>query len=215
MLIIGAKGFSKEVLEVLYQNNSIDNIVFYDDISNDIPEKLYDKFKILRNIDEAKLYFENVSKKFTIGIGSPLLRYKVAKKFIDIGGVLTSTISHKTSIGHFGNQIGEGCNIMTGTIITNDVSIGKGCLINLNCTIGHDTVIGDFVELSPGVNISGNCHIGQFSNIGTNAIVLPKISIGSNVVVAAGAVVTKDVPDNCMVAGVPAVVKKQLAPIVL
>ena len=214
MLIIGAKGFAKEVLEVLYQNNSIDNVVFYDDISNEILEKLYDKFKILRSLDEVKLYFENVSKKFTIGIGNPLLRYMVAKKFVDIGGDLTSTISHKTTIGHFGNQIDEGCNIMTGTIITNDVSIGKGCLINLNCTIGHDTVIGNFVELSPGVNISGNCHIGQFSNIGTNAIVLPKISIGCNVVVAAGAVVTKDVPDNCMVAGVPAVVKRQLVPIV-
>lgn len=46
--------------------------------------------------------------------------------------------------------------------------------------------------------------------IGTNVTILPKVKIGSNVIVAAGSVVTKDIPDNCMVAGVPAVVKKEL-----
>lgn len=213
MLIVGAKGFAKEVLEVLSQNNHLESISFYDDVSSDLPEKLYERFDILKNLSEARLYFESVAKEFTIGIGNPLLRYKLANKFIEIGGVFASTISPKASIGHFGNQIGEGCNIMTGTVITSDVKIGKGCLINLNCTVGHDTIIGDFSELSPGVNVSGNCRIGKFSNMGTNAIILPKINIGQNVVVAAGAVITKDVPDNCMVAGIPAVIKKQLAPI--
>ncbi|MES2761320.1 MAG: acetyltransferase [Bacteroidota bacterium] len=215
MLIVGAKGFSKEVLEVLYQNDLHDDVVFYDDISNDLSEKLYGRFKVLTNMDDAKLYFEKVNQQFTIGIGNPLLRYKLSAKFIQAGGVFTSTISPKASVGHFGNQISEGCNIMTGAIITSDVTIGMGCLINLNCTIGHDTIIGDFTELSPGVNISGNCRIGKFSNLGTNAIVLPKITIGDNVVVAAGAVVTKDVPDNSMVAGVPAVLKKNLDPITI
>lgn len=41
-------------------------------------------------------------------------------------------------------------------------------------------------------------------------VILGDITIGNNVVVAAGSVVVKDVPDNCMVAGNPAVVKKRL-----
>lgn len=40
--------------------------------------------------------------------------------------------------------------------------------------------------------------------IGGNVTILPGVTIGNNVVVAAGAVVTKDVPDNCVVGGVPA-----------
>ncbi|MFV5772614.1 DapH/DapD/GlmU-related protein, partial [Pediococcus acidilactici] len=40
--------------------------------------------------------------------------------------------------------------------------------------------------------------------IGGNVTILPGVTIGNNVVVAAGAVVTKDIPDNCVVAGVPA-----------
>ncbi len=40
--------------------------------------------------------------------------------------------------------------------------------------------------------------------IGSNAIILPDVRIGSNVIIAAGAIVTKDIPDNSVVGGVPA-----------
>ena len=46
--------------------------------------------------------------------------------------------------------------------------------------------------------------IGDDVWIGANAVILPGVTIGKHVVVAAGAVVTKDVPDNCIVGGVPA-----------
>lgn len=47
-------------------------------------------------------------------------------------------------------------------------------------------------------------HIGNDVWIGGNVTILPGVHIGNNVVVAAGAVVTKDVPDNCLVRGIPA-----------
>lgn len=209
MIIIGAKGFAKEVLEILNQNNQLENLVFYDDVNIDLPAKLYSQFPILKTAIEAENYFKTIDNKFTIGIGNPVLRKKLYDKFEALGGDFNSTISPKANIGSFGNHIDFGCNIMTGTVITNDVTIGKGTLINLNCTVGHDVVIGDFVELCPGVSVSGNCNIGEFSFIGTNATILPSISIGKNVIVAAGSVVTKDVPDNCMVAGIPAIIKKE------
>ena len=46
--------------------------------------------------------------------------------------------------------------------------------------------------------------------IGANATILTGVTIGKNAVVAAGAVVTKDVPDNCLVGGVPAKVLKEI-----
>jgi sugar O-acyltransferase (sialic acid O-acetyltransferase NeuD family) len=209
MIIIGAKGFAKEVLEILNQNNELENLVFYDDVNIDLPTKLYSQFPILKTTIDAENYFKAIDNKFTIGIGNPVLRKKLHDKFEALGGVFNSTISPKANVGSFGNHINNGCNIMTGTVITNDVTIGKGTLINLNCTVGHDVVIGDFVELCPGVSVSGNCSIGELSFIGTNATILPSINIGKNVIVAAGSVVTKDVPDNCMVAGIPAIIKRE------
>ncbi|MGL2988103.1 acetyltransferase [Flavobacterium sp. RSSA_27] len=213
MLIVGAKGFAKEVLEVVYQLNQLDDLVFYDDVNTDAPDKLFGQFPVLKSIGEASVYFKNVDNRFTIGIGNPILRKKLYDKLIAIGGVFCSTISPKANIGVFGNYIGEGANIMTGTVVTADVTIGKGGLINLNCTIGHDSIIGKFVELSPGVHISGNCSIGDYSVFGTNATMLPKLTVGKNVVIGAGSVVTKNIPDNCVAVGIPAKIIKYLSPL--
>ena len=210
MLIIGAKGFAKEVLEIFKQKNEIDNLFFYDDVNEDIGTSLYDVFPILKTVEEAEKLFAEGDSNFIIGIGNPILRYKLVKKFESIGGKLSTLISPFSHIGSYGNSIGVGANIMTNSVLTNDISIGKGVLINLSCTIGHDVFIDDFVELCPDVNVSGNCKIGKFTFIGTNSTILPNVQIGSNVVIAAGSVVTKDVPDNCMVAGIPAVIKKEL-----
>ena len=52
--------------------------------------------------------------------------------------------------------------------------------------------------------------IGDNVWVGARSVILPGVTIGNNVVIAAGAVVTKDIPDNSLVAGVPAVVKRKI-----
>lgn len=213
MLIVGAKGFAKEILEVMHQLNQLDGLVFYDDLNDNMPEKLFGQFLVLKTIQEASNYFKTIDNQFTLGIGNPVLRKKLYDKFTALGGKFTSTISPLATIGRYGNYIESGCNIMTGSVITSDIKIKTGTLINLNCTIGHDSFVGEFVELSPGVHISGNCIIGDYSIFGSNATILPKLTIGKNVIIGAGAIVTKDLPDNCVAVGVPARIIKELSPL--
>lgn len=61
-----------------------------------------------------------------------------------------------------------------------------------------------YIEEYKEVNHFGKIVVGEHSFIGARAIILPDVRIGSNCVIGAGAVVTKSVPDNLVVAGVPA-----------
>ena len=214
MVIVGAGGFAKEILETFSQRNELDKLFFFDDVSTTTPEMLFGRFPVLRSIDEVRKTFEYIKDfRFTLGLGNPLTRYKLNKLFVSIGGRLTSTISPNTEVGSFGTTIDDGCNILSGAVITNNVTLKRCCLINPGCSISHDSLLEEFVQVSPGVRITGKCIVGSFSLLGTGAIILPGIKIGKNAVVGAGAVVTKDVADNSVVVGVPAVTKKKLPPL--
>ena len=213
MLIIGAKGFAKEVLEVVNEDFNYKDIFFYDDISTDLENKIFNKFIILRSEKEVLEYYENKEFNFTIGIGNPFYRKKMYDKFSAIGGKVKSTISKGSTLGSFDVIIGEGTNILSGCIFSNNTKIGICCIVYYNTIITHDCIIEDFVELSPGATLLGNCKIGSFTQIGSNTTVLPKINIGKNVIIGAGSVVTKDIPDNCMAFGVPAKIIRELNPL--
>ena len=207
MIIVGAKGFAKEILQVLLDNNYPEKICFFDDVNLDIGETLYDQYPILKNEKEVVKFFES-NNSFVLGLGEPLLRKKMYDKFLQLGGSCKSVISKRANLGQHEVTIAEGTLILPGVNISNSVRIGKGCIIYYNSNITHDCSVGNFVEISPSVNILGRVEIGSYVKLGSNSTILPDVRIGNNVVVGAGSVVTKDVFDNVTVVGIPAKVIK-------
>ena len=103
-----------------------------------------------------------------------------------------------------------------------NIHVGKNVFINMGCKfqdqggifigdgalIGHNVVLATLNHaMSPedrSTMVPAPIHIGKKVWIGSNATVLPGVTIGDGAIVAAGAVVTRDVPENTMVGGVPA-----------
>ncbi|WP_421944660.1 acetyltransferase [Pedobacter sp.] len=107
--------------------------------------------------------------------------------------------------------IGNGVCIAPNCSINFNVEIGNHVIVNANCSISHGSKIGDFTTISPGVTIAGDVTIAESVFIGIGASIIPNLKIGKNSFIAAGACVTKDVPENTLVAGVPARIIRQLS----
>jgi sugar O-acyltransferase (sialic acid O-acetyltransferase NeuD family) len=206
MLIIGAKGFAKELLITLI-DNGVTGFVFFDDVSENSEKGIYNDYKVLKTEEEARDYFHNYDNRFLLGIARPEWRQKFTERFTALGGKLTSLISVKATIGNH-NSINEGCIVQQAVIVEAYNKIGTGSLLNTGCFISHDVEIGNFCEIAPFAKLLGNVKIGNLCMLGAGCIILPKITIGNNVKVGAGAVVTKNIADNTTVVGIPAVSKQ-------
>ncbi|RZK40031.1 MAG: sugar O-acetyltransferase [Pedobacter sp.] len=123
-----------------------------------------------------------------------------------------------------GSKIDGTVNVFTPLHINygKNINIGKNVFINFDCVfldMGGIT-IEDNVQIAPKVSLLSEghptsiadrhslvpkpIHIKKNAWIGANATILPGVTIGENAVVAAGSVVSKDVPDNTVVGGIPA-----------
>ncbi|MEM1532123.1 MAG: DapH/DapD/GlmU-related protein [Nitrososphaerota archaeon] len=113
-----------------------------------------------------------------------------------------------------GSRIGNNCVVGTGTQLDGSVKIGNNVRVESMVYLPHLTEIGDNVFLGPGVRVTNDLYppsrkllgvrVEDDASIGCGAILLAGITIGKGAVVAAGAVVTRDVPPNVVVKGIPA-----------
>jgi 2,3,4,5-tetrahydropyridine-2-carboxylate N-succinyltransferase/tetrahydrodipicolinate N-acetyltransferase len=108
--------------------------------------------------------------------------------------------------------IGDNAVIMMGAVINIGAVVGEGTMIDMGAILGGRAITGKNVHVGAGAVLSGVIEPASAKPvvvednvlIGANAVVLEGVTIGKGSVVAAGAIVTEDVPENTVVAGVPA-----------
>ncbi len=154
-----------------------------------LPRLLHNRLRFPR----ARIYSPSVGRHVRIGVGC--------------------TIGRNVEIGE-GVEIGDWSYVNSGTLVGSGI-IGRYCSVSYDCQIGLGQHPVDWLSTSPRVyrlipgleewdDYASPPRIGNDVWIGGNAIVLQSVVIGDGAIIAAGAVVTKDVPPYAIVGGVPA-----------
>lgn len=138
-----------------------------------------------------------------------------------LSDVQSKNIGENTNIWQFvvvlgGAVIGDNCNICANCFIENDVVVGNHVTVKCGVQLWDGITIEDDVFIGPNATFcndkyprSGNKEflllrttVKKGASIGANATILPGVTIGEKAMIAAGAIVTKDVPDGITVKGV-------------
>ncbi len=204
IFILGTGGHARDVADVATASGWAPVLVARDPAACDTLSLPYEVIS-----EEAAV--ARTTEAFAIGIGDNVLRASAARRF---AGQLhfPSLIHPDTSFGHSSRraaEAAEGTVIFAGVRMTNMVTIGRFCTINLGCTLSHDVELGDFVNLSPGAHIAGNVCVGEGAWLGVGAGVnqgnhTQKLAIGAWSVIGSGAVVLRDCEAHGVYVGVPA-----------
>lgn len=209
LVIIGAGGFGREVVDIVDAINSSDAceprvprfevLGFLDDGTPDPATLAPYGVGHLGPVSQLAEMPANVG--IALGIGSPHVRRQLVESYPNRS---CPVFVHPSATMGRAVTLGEGSIVCAGVRLTNNITIGRHVHLNLNVTVGHDARLEDFVTVSPLVAISGYVHVEREVMIGTGVTLNPGITIGSRAVVGSGAAALKSVPSGATAVGVPA-----------
>jgi len=212
LIILGAGGFAREasllVEEINEFLNRADRFNLLGFIENDNSRKglKLRGYPIIGSLPELKQF--NPVVKLICVIADPAVKKKIVSdehiKEKDFINLIHPEVKYPEDV-----SIGKGVLINKGAVITTNIKIGDHVSINPACGIGHDTIIGNFSTLMWRVNLSGAVNLGEGCLVGTGVTILQNLNIGPWSKIGAGAVVIDDLPEYCTAVGVPARVIRQ------
>ena len=197
MILIGASGHAKVILDILEQNGvKIECLV-------DANPSLTSLCGYAVEHDSA---FDFKGKDAILSIGSNRSREKLS----DLLPCTFKSAIHPRAIIDKTVKIGEGTVVMAGAVLNRHTVVGKHAIINTSASVDHDNLIEDYVHISPNATLCGTVTVGKGTHIGAGATIIPNISIGKWAVIGAGAVVINDIPDYAVAVGNPARIIKYI-----
>ncbi len=199
LLIWGAGGHGKVVLDIARSTGRFERIVFLDSDSGRAGLTFCD-CPLMGGPEELHRFAGSA---FIIAVGDNRNRARCFNHALE-EGLVPPGLVHPTAVVARSASIGRGTVVMPGVIVNAGAVIGENCIINSGAIIEHDCRIAAHVHISPRAVLGGGVSVGSLAHVGIGAIVLPSATVGEESVVGAGAVVLREAPARCTVVGVPA-----------
>ncbi|MBX4264098.1 NeuD/PglB/VioB family sugar acetyltransferase [Clostridium estertheticum] len=166
LLIIGAGGHGRVVLETAELEGRWDNIKFLDD-RTDVDMVL--GHRIIGKMDDYKR-FSGKYEYAIVCIGDNEKRLELIKEILKVGYKVPVIIHPKAFVSKY-SEIGNGSVILAGVVINTGARIGMGCIININSSVDHDCVVEYGVHVCSGAVVRSMCKVGKLSYVGAGAVV--------------------------------------------
>ncbi len=196
LVMIGAGGHCKSVLESARSMRQFDEIVITDKI---IPAgSEIHGCKIVGNDEKLIELRQNGFDNAFVAVGfieSSELRDSLILLARKLGFVFPVIIDYSAIISPF-VKIGEGSFIGKRAVLNSDTTVGNHCIINTGAIIEHDCCIGDNCHISVGTVVCGGTNVGCNTFIGAGSTVIQGLTIGNNSVIGAGSLVLNSKNDN-------------------
>lgn len=204
LIIIGAGMLGRKVCNYA-RDAGFDVIGFLDGRAN-----VLDGFKgyppILGAVEDWVVHEQD---RFVCAVAEGMARRKYVSIIEKKGGTFASIVHPLAYVGP-NVLLGDGCVVCPFAVVDCDLSIGRHVIVNVHSLVAHDCLLEDYVTLSPNVHLGGLTVVRANSFLGMSASTIPRVEIGASSVIAAGACVTRNIPNDVLAAGVPATVKKTL-----
>lgn len=203
VIVIGAGGHAKVLIETLGMLGR--RVLSITDSAHDRLGQSLGGI-LIEGADELVLEHDPNHVELVNAVGSvavPEVRRKIYVKFAS-RGYQFATVVHPSAIVSPSASLAQGSQVMAGATVQARAIIGANTIINTHASVDHDCAIGAHSHIAPGVTLSGNVRIGQACHLGTACSVIQAVTLGPYAFVAAGAVVTSDLPAHANVRGVPA-----------
>lgn len=203
ILILGAGGHGRVVLDILLQSGRHEVVGFLDN-NDEIHGRRVDGIPVHGAIEDLpelveRLHCDGV----VIAIGDNGVRRGLTRRMESIGIDLVNAIHPSAALAH-NTTLGRNVVIAAGVVVCAHCQIGDSVILNTGCIVDHQTMIGEGSHICPGVRIAGRVKVEPGAFVGIGATVIPKVTLGCESIVGAGAVVIEDVPALATVVGVPA-----------
>lgn len=190
--IIGAGGMARDALHTLDALGIADRVVGFFESPAIWSERRVGGLPVLAS---THLDFDSMELLVAVGCGSA--RASIVADFPG-GAYYPSYVHPSVQLGRR-VEIGAGCLVCAGSLLTTDIRIGRHVQLNIGTFVTHDCVLEDFVTAAPGVRLSGNCTVGARAFLGTGSCVRERTTIAADSIIGMGAVVTCDVPGGTWV----------------